>query len=72
MQYGMSNAYSELIYVTKDGTDTGEEISSCQESGHDHSFRHSFDDVGSSIDVIPLLVRPQTNRIGAQPRGISS
>jgi hypothetical protein len=29
----------------------------CEECGHDHSFRPSFEDVNTSIDVIPLLIQ---------------
>ena len=84
MQYDMSNAYSELIDVTKDRTYTSK-ISSCRECGHDRSFRLSLDDVGSSIDIFPLLiwrtdlriseteqdtVHAQTSQMGARLRGV--
>ena len=38
MQYDMNNAHSELIDVTN-STETSEEINSCRECGHNHSFR---------------------------------
>jgi hypothetical protein len=35
----------------------------CEECGHDHSFRPSFKDVKTSIDVIPLLMKKLLDEI---------
>ncbi|MFZ0512322.1 MAG: hypothetical protein WAM14_12005 [Candidatus Nitrosopolaris sp.] len=57
----MNNAHSELIDVTN-FTETSEEINSCRECGHNDSFRPSFDDVRTSIDIIPLLIQKLQER----------